>query len=223
MHVGSQLATLEPYRDGLARLAELASEFKRAGATIRYVDIGGGLPVRYDHGDAEPDLEAYAAAVVPAVKAMNAELIVEPGRFFAAASGVLLSRVLYRKQSGGKDYVIADAGMTELLRPSHYDAFHLIESAGPSEGRAVVDVVGPVCETGDFLARDREIDAVEPGDLLVVHTVGAYGYVMSSNYNARPKAAEVLVDGARFAVVTERETYDDLVRLEQANPEWRDA
>ena len=223
MHVGSQLATLEPYRAGLERLRALAARFNAPGSRIRYVDIGGGLPVRYDHGDPEPDLDAFAAAVKPAITALEAELIVEPGRFFAAASGVLLARVLYRKRSGGKDYVIADAGMTELLRPSHYDAYHLIESAEPGGGRAVVDVVGPVCESGDFLAQDREMDATEPGDLLVIHTAGAYGYVMSSNYNSRPRAAEVLVDGARFAVVTARESYEDLVRLEQAHPEWRDA
>jgi len=222
MHVGSQLATLEPYRAGLERLRELAERMVGAGAPIRYVDIGGGLPVRYDEGDVEPDLDAFARIISPVVKRMNAELIVEPGRFFAAASGVLLARVLYRKRSGGKDYVIADAGMTELLRPSHYDAYHLIESAKPSGERAVVDVVGPVCESGDFLAQDREMDDVEPGDLLVIHTAGAYGYVMSSNYNARPKAAEVMVDGARFAVVTARESYDDLTRLEQAHPDWRD-
>ena len=221
MHVGSQLATLEPYRAGLERLRELAERMVGAGAPIRYMDIGGGLPVRYDEGDVEPDLDAFARIISPVVKRMNAELIVEPGRFFAAASGVLLARVLYRKRSGGTDYVIADAGMTELLRPSHYDAYHLIESAKPSGERAVVDVVGPVCESGDFLAQDREMDDVEPGDLLAIHTAGAYGYVMSSNYNARPKAAEVMVDGARFAVVTARESYDDLTRLEQAHPDWR--
>ena len=223
MHVGSQLATLEPYRDGLARMAELASGITGAGAKLRYIDIGGGLPVRYDDGDPEPDLDAFASVVVTAVNKLGAELIVEPGRFFAAASGVLLARVLYRKRSGGKDYIIADAGMTELLRPSHYDAYHLIEAAEPNGARVVADVVGPVCESGDFLAQDREMDDVEPGDLLVVHTAGAYGYVMSSNYNARPKAAEVMVDGARFAIVTERETYEDLVRHERADPDWRDA
>jgi diaminopimelate decarboxylase len=223
MHVGSQLATLEPYRAGLERLRELAARIAGAGAPIRHLDIGGGLPVRYDEGDTEPDLDAFARIVVPVVQEIGAELIVEPGRFFAAGSGVLLARVLYRKRSGGKDYVIADAGMTELLRPSHYDAYHLIESAAPNGARAVVDVVGPVCESGDFLALDREMDDVEAGDLLVIHAAGAYGYVMSSNYNSRPRAAEVMVDGARFAVVTVRESYDDLVRLERADPAWRDA
>jgi diaminopimelate decarboxylase len=223
MHVGSQLATLDPYRDGLARLAALAGEMKALGVTLRYVDIGGGLPVAYDEGDAEPDLDAFAAVVAPVVRKLGVELIVEPGRFFAAASGVLLTRVLYRKRSGGKEYVIVDAGMTELLRPSHYDAFHLIEAAVPRGPRLVADVVGPVCESGDFLALGREMDDVLPGDLVVVHTAGAYGYVMSSNYNARPRAAEVMVDGSRFAVVTARERYDDLVRLERADPDWRSA
>jgi diaminopimelate decarboxylase len=223
MHVGSQLSTLDPYRDGLARLAELATRIRALGVQLKYVDVGGGLPVQYGEGDEEPDLDAFARVVAPVVRALGAELLVEPGRFFAATGGVLLSRVLYRKRSGGKDYVVADAGMTELLRPSHYDAFHLIEAATSTGARAVVDVVGPVCESGDFLALGREMDDVSPGDLLVIHTAGAYGYVMSSNYNARPRAAEVMVDGHRFAIVTARESYEDLVRLEQADPDWRDA
>lgn len=222
MHVGSQLSTFEPYRKGLERLSDLATRVRAAGAKLEYIDVGGGLPVRYDAADVEPDLDAYATVVGPVVRAMGAQLILEPGRFFAAVSGVLLSRVLYRKRSGGKDYIIADAGMTELLRPSHYDAYHFIESATPNGRRATVDVVGPVCESGDFLALDREMDDAAPGDLIVVHTAGAYGYVMSSNYNARPKAAEVMVDGTRWAVVTARESYDDLVRLEQTDPNWRD-
>ena len=223
MHVGSQLSTLDPYRDGLSRLAELVARLRAMGADLTHVDIGGGLPVSYQAGDAEPDLDAFARVVVPVVRELGVELIVEPGRFFAAACGVLLTRVLYRKQSGGKQYIIADAGMTELLRPSHYDAFHLIEAATPRGTRVTADVVGPVCESGDFLALGREMDDVGPGDLLVVHTTGAYGYVMASNYNARARPAEVMVDGERFAVVTARERYEDLVRLEHAHPEWRDA
>ncbi len=223
MHVGSQLSTLDPYRDGLARLEQLGTHIRALGIQLTYLDVGGGLPVQYGEGDEEPDLDAFARVVAPVVQALGAELLVEPGRFFAASGGVLLSRVLYRKRSGGKDYVVADAGMTELLRPSHYDAFHLIEAATSTGARAVVDVVGPVCESGDFLALGREMDDVSPGDLLVIHTAGAYGYVMSSNYNARPRAAEVMVDGHRFAIVTVRETYEDLVRLEQADPDWRDA
>ena len=223
MHVGSQLSTFDPYRAGLERMADLAEAMLGLGATLHFVDIGGGLPVSYGEGAPDPDLGIYAALITPVIKDLGAELLVEPGRYFTAASGVLLTRVLYRKQSGGKSYVIVDTGMTELLRPSHYSAYHLIEAAKPNGQRVTADVVGPVCETGDFLALDREMDDVAPGDLVVIHTAGAYGYVMSSNYNARPKAAEVMVDGDRYAIVTARESYDDLVRLELDNPTWRTA
>lgn len=222
MHVGSQLHSFDAYREGTARLVELSLTLRKAGAPIAYLDAGGGLPVPYD-AEEEPDLPAYGAIVTAAANALGAELLVEPGRFFVAASGVLLTRVLYRKQSGPKSYVICDAGMTELLRPSHYDAFHRIEAVAPRAGTMTADVVGPVCESGDFLALDRPMPNVEPGDLLAVHTAGAYGYVMSSHYNARPRVAEVLVDGARWAVVTARETYEDLVRREIPTPQWRDA
>jgi len=222
MHVGSQLHSFEAYRAGTERLVELSLRLRKAGAPIRYLDAGGGLPVPYDD-ESEPDLRAYGAIVTAAANTLGAELLVEPGRFFVAAAGVLLTRVLYRKASGAKQYLICDAGMTELLRPSHYDAFHRIEPVQPRAGRIVADVVGPVCETGDFLALDRELADVGPGDLLAIHTTGAYGYVMSSHYNARPRVREVLVDGARWAVVTEREDYEDLVRLEAASPVWRNA
>lgn len=223
MHVGSQLATMEPYRDGLSRLKELAAQIRAAGARLKYIDIGGGLPVVYQDGDSEPDLDGYASIVGKVIRELGVDLIVEPGRFFTGASGVLLTRVLYRKASGGKQYVIVDAGMNDLIRPSHYDSYHKIEAVRPSGTRVLADVVGPVCETGDFIALDREVDDVQPGDLVVVHGAGAYGYVMSSNYNARPRAAEVMVDGHRFAIVTARESYDDLMRLELEDPNWRDA
>ena len=223
MHVGSQLATLAPYRDGVERLAVLYRELKAAGAPLRYLDVGGGLPVAYKAGDPEPDLPGFGALVSAITNELGAELIVEPGRFLVGASGVMLTRVLYRKSSGGKQYIIVDAGMNDLLRPSHYDAYHRIDAVRPSGRQVVADVVGPVCETGDFLALDRDVDDVAPGDLMVVHGAGAYGYVMSSIYNARPRAAEVMVDGHRFAVVTARESYDDLMRLEVADPNWRDA
>lgn len=223
MHVGSQLHSFEAYEQGTARLVELSLALRKAGADIRYLDAGGGLPVPYADEE-EPDLAAYGRIVTAAANTLGAELLVEPGRFFVAAAGALLTRVLYRKASGGKTYVICDAGMTELLRPSHYDAYHRIEPVVPrGAGTVTADVVGPVCETGDFLALDREMADVAAGDLLAVHTAGAYGYVMSSTYNARPRVAEVLVDGARWAVVTRRETYEDLVRLESQTPEWRHA
>ena len=223
MHIGSQLHTFDAYREGLERLVELARSMREWGAPIRFLDAGGGLPVPYDEED-EPDLAEYAEILREAQEALGeAEILIEHGRYVMAPSGTLVTRVLYRKSSGAKTYVICDAGMTELLRPSHYDAYHRIEPVGPAEGGQMVDVVGPVCETGDFLALNRELPDVEPGDLLAVHTVGAYGAVMASRYNARPLAAEVLVDGSRWAVVTARETYDDLVRHEVASPQWQEA
>ncbi|MBX7118055.1 MAG: diaminopimelate decarboxylase [Gemmatimonadaceae bacterium] len=222
MHVGSQLESFTAYEAGTARLVELSLALRRSGAELRYLDAGGGLPVPYDGSD-EPDLETYGRIVTAAANTLGVELLVEPGRFFVAAAGTLLTKVLYVKDTGAKTYVICDAGMTELLRPSHYDAYHRIEPVRARPGAIVADIVGPVCESGDFLALDRELPEVEPGDLLAVHTAGAYGYVMSSTYNARPRAAEVMVDGARWAVVTARETYEDLVRLEAPVPHWREA
>lgn len=220
MHIGSQLHSFDAYRDGAARLVELAQELRRAGAPIRWIDVGGGLPVPYA-GEDEPDLTAYGTILADIATTLGSiEVLIEHGRYLTAASGVLLTRVLYRKESGGTTYVICDAGMTELLRPSHYDAYHRIEPVAATPGAMVADIVGPVCESGDFLALDRTIGEVVTGDLLAVHTAGAYGYVMGSQYNARPRAAEVLVDGARWAVVTARESYEDLVRLESSDPRW---
>jgi diaminopimelate decarboxylase len=221
MHLGSQLSRIDPYQEGTERLASIFSELMKRGITsLKYLDIGGGLGVRYDT-EQPPDLERFAELVLPTVRATGLQLIMEPGRFIVGNAAALVSQVLYRKRSGGKDYVVADAGMTELLRPSHYGAYHRIIAMRESDARATVDVVGPVCESGDFLALDREMDQVSPGDLLVVCDVGAYGYAMASNYNSRLRPAEVLVDGDRFAVVTARETYDDLMRHEIAKPEWR--
>jgi diaminopimelate decarboxylase len=149
-------------------------------------------------------------------------LIMEPGRFIIGNAGALIATVLYRKRSGGKEHIVTDAGMTELLRPSHYGAFHRIEAVRDLDKRVTADVVGPVCESGDFLALDRRIADVQPGDRILVFDVGAYGYAMASNYNARRRAAEVLVDGDRFAVITRRETYEDLMRLDVEDPSWTD-
>jgi diaminopimelate decarboxylase len=221
MHLGSQLTTLEPYRRGTERLVLLCLAIKAEGVeTLEYLDIGGGLGVKYFAED-EPNVEQFSEVVLPAIAQTGLTLLMEPGRFIVGNAGVLLTRVLYRKRSGGKEHVIVDAGMTELLRPSHYNAYHRIEGVHRRPNQIVADVVGPVCESGDFLALGREIDAAIPGDLLAVFDVGAYGYVMSSNYNSRPRAAEVLVDGNGFAVVTARERYEDLVRAEIAQPEWR--
>jgi diaminopimelate decarboxylase len=221
MHLGSQLSRVDPYRLGTERLTTLAADLVSRGVgSLRFLDIGGGLGVRYDTEE-PPDLARFAHSVLPLVADSGLQLIMEPGRFIVGNAGVLIARVLYRKHSGGKDYVITDAGMTELLRPSHYGAFHRIEAVERSEGRIRADVVGPVCESGDFLALDRELEAVQPGDLVAVFDVGAYGFVMASNYNSRPRGAEVLVDGDRFAVVTRREDYETLVQQEVDEPEWR--
>jgi diaminopimelate decarboxylase len=221
MHLGSQLSRVDPYRLGTERLTSLATELVDNGIdSLRYLDIGGGLGVRYD-SEEPPDLARFANSVLPLVAESGLQLIMEPGRFIVGNAGVLLTRVLYRKHSGGKEYVITDAGMTELLRPSHYGAFHRIEGAEAKQERIRADVVGPVCESGDFLALDRELDAVEPGDLVAVFDVGAYGFVMASNYNSRPRGAEVLVDGDRFALVTARESYNTLVQQEVDDPDWR--
>lgn len=220
MHLGSQLTRIDPYREGVARLVAILDELRSLGVdTIEYLDIGGGLGVRYDTEE-PPDLERFAALVLPAVAATGLTLIMEPGRFVVGNAAVLVARVLYRKRSGGTDYVVADAGMTELLRPSHYGAFHRVQGVRQSETRQRVDVVGPVCESGDFLALDRELDELQPGDYFAVCDVGAYGYAMASNYNSRLRPAEVLVDGDRFAVITMRESYDDLTRREVEVPRW---
>ena len=221
MHVGSQLSRLDAYRHGIDRMLELVAQLRSDGAAdLRYLDIGGGLAVTYD-AEEPTDLDRFAEIVVPAVRSTGLQLIVEPGRFMVGNAGVIVSRVLYRKRSGGKELLVVDAGMTDLLRPSHYNAFHRIEAVEPIEGRSRVDVVGPVCESGDFLALDRELEDLRPGDLIAVHSAGAYGYVMSSNYNTRGRPAEVLVDGERFALVTQRESYEHLVSPEVLEPQWR--
>lgn len=222
MHIGSMLSRIDPYREGTERLASIFSEIRKRGiSSIRYLDIGGGLGVRYDT-EQPPDLARFAELVLPTVAETGLQLIMEPGRFMVGNAAVLVGQVLYRKRSGGKDYVVADVGMTELLRPSHYGAYHRILAMHQHAETKTVDVVGPICESGDFLALDRELDDLSPGEYLVVCDVGAYGYAMASNYNSRTRAAEVLVDGDRFAVITARETYEDLMRLEIAQPEWRE-
>jgi diaminopimelate decarboxylase len=220
MHLGSQLSRIDPYREGTERLASIYSELtKRGMASLEYLDIGGGLGVRYDTEE-PPDLRRFAELVLPTVAETGLKLIMEPGRFVVGNAAALVSQVLYRKRSGGKSYVVVDAGMTELLRPSHYGAFHRVVALDERGTRQTVDIVGPVCESGDFLALDRELEDLQPGEYLAVCDVGAYGYAMASNYNSRLRPAEVLVDGDRYAVITEREQYDDLLRLEIDEPRW---
>lgn len=223
MHVGSQISQFAPYEVGLQRLLLLRREIERDGkAHLEYLDIGGGLAVTYD-AERTVDVTRFGEMIRALVGGAGLRIILEPGRFLVGNAGVLLTKVLYRKRSGGKQFIITDAGMTDLLRPSHYNAFHRIEAVHPRGRTTVADVVGPVCESGDFLALDRLIDDALSGDLLAVQSTGAYGFVMASNYNSRTRAPEVLVDGDRFGVITERERYEDLVRNEHDHPEWRSA
>ena len=223
MHVGSQLSHLQPYERGTERLVALCEQLRAEGIdSLRYLDVGGGLAVRYD-AETPPDLSRFAEIMTGVAQRTGLQLILEPGRFLVGDSAVLVTGVLYRKESGGKSYVITDAGMTELLRPSHYNAYHRIEAVRPAAGEVIADVVGPVCESGDFLALDRAVADVQPGELLAVHGAGAYGYAMAMNYNSRRRPAEVLVDGDRYAVITRRETYEDLVRAECETLDWETA
>ncbi len=223
MHIGSQIAEVAAFADAQQRLRALLDDIRAAGiTTVRAIDVGGGFPVAYHDHEPAADLDAFATVLRATFGDARVELIVEPGRFLVAEAGVLLTEVLYRKESGAKKFMIVDAGMNDLLRPSHYEAHHEIEPVLPTAAPLrTVDVVGPVCESGDFLALDRPIADVGAGVLMAVRNAGAYGYAMSSNYNSRTRPAEVLVDGDKWGVVTVRETWDDLVRLERINPEWR--
>lgn len=214
MHIGSQILAVEPYRAALQQILELVEDLRDDGHELEYLDVGGGLGIPYSGGEGVP-ASTFASAILPGVRGTGLKLLMEPGRFIVGQAGVLVTRVLYVKEGGGKRFVITDAGMNDLLRPSHYSGYHGVE---PVEKRdrptARVDVVGPICETGDFLALDREIELVGPGELLAVRTAGAYGFSMSSTYNQRPRPAEVMVRDADARLVRRRETLDDLVAAE---------
>ena len=213
-HIGSQIVDTEPLAAAARALASLSRQLLQEGFGLHTLDIGGGLGVSYD-GSGVPDATHLAAAVLPALEGLPLTLVLEPGRSLVAAAGVLLTRVLYVKEGHGKRFVVVDAGMNDLLRPALYQAFHRIEPV-VTRGREqqLVDVVGPVCETSDFLARRRELERVEPGELLAVRDAGAYAFSMSSNYNMRPRAAEVMVHDGRVELIRRRETFEDLVRSE---------
>ena len=202
VHIGSQILETAPYGHALAQVLELVATLRREGIELEYIDLGGGMGIPYAGGEGI-DLAEFAAAIVPAVRESGLRLVLEPGRYLVGPAGVLLTRVLYVKEGGGKHFVITDAGMNDLLRPSHYSGWHAVEPV-VATGRATerVDVVGPICETGDFLALDRDLEMPEPGELLAIHTVGAYGFSMSSTYNQRPRPAEVMVQGSEATLVT---------------------
>lgn len=215
VHIGSQIVDPSPYLRALDRVLGLVRTLCGAGIELEYLDIGGGYGISYDAGPSL-DVRALAAEVTPRVRESGMKLVLEPGRSVVGEAGVLLTRVQYVKRAG-KVFVIIDSGMSELIRPSHYGGYHAIERVDRRKARPVesVDVVGPVCETGDFLARDRVLEVPEPGELLAVRTAGAYGFTMASNYNGRLRPAECMVDGGRAVLVRRRETLADLVRGEE--------
>jgi diaminopimelate decarboxylase len=222
-HIGSQITELKPFVDALERVLILVGELADAGIRLRHLDIGGGLGIPYGAEQA-PEPDDYVAALLETLASrgsryQNLRLLIEPGRAIVGNSGVLLSRVLYLKHSGERRFAVVDAAMNDLVRPALYEAWHDIAPVTRDAVREsrVYDVVGPVCESGDFLGRDREL-AIAPGDVLAVASAGAYGFVMSSNYNTRPRATEVMVDGARFHVVRRRETVAELLAPESVLP-----
>lgn len=217
VHVGSQITTAEPLRRGAAAIAALATTLAAEGIQLEHLDVGGGLGIAYEPGQVVLSADDYAAAVLPVVRPTGLRLVLEPGRWITAPAGVLLTRVVDLKtQADGRWFVIVDAGMTDLLRPALYGAWHAIEAVSPSDGAPIAcDVVGPVCETSDTLGKARELPPVKVGDVLAVRDTGAYGAIMASNYNRRPMAAEVLVDGAVWRVVRRRQTIDDMLQWDE--------
>ncbi|MBF0433821.1 MAG: diaminopimelate decarboxylase [Magnetococcales bacterium] len=215
-HIGSQLTTLSPFVDALKRIVTLVSALKRDGIALSYLDLGGGLGIPYDQSLTPPLPDHYANALMDELSGFNLTLILEPGRVIVGNAGVLVTRVEYIKENEDKRFVITDAGMNDLLRPALYDAYHGIQPVVRRFGREeeVMDVVGPICESGDYFARDRLLPAFLEGELLAVRSAGAYGFVMSGNYNTRPKVAEVMVRGDRFAVVRRRETVEEILHHE---------
>jgi diaminopimelate decarboxylase len=219
-HIGSQITTVKPFVDAAGRVMSLVRDLQKQGIAFDHVDLGGGLGIQYD-AETPPGPAEYGKALKAALKGFKGELLLEPGRVLVGNAGVLVTRVLYVKRSGKKTFVVVDAAMNDLVRPAFYDSHHAIEPvATPVTGtrEIVADVVGPICESGDFLAKKRKLAEPQHGDLLVVRSAGAYGFAMSSNYNTRPRAAEVLVDGRTALLARRRETWEDLVRGEEPRP-----
>ena len=215
-HIGSQLTDVTPFVDSLKKVVALIDTLKTHGINIRYLNIGGGLGITYS--DEKPPLpQDLAHAISPLVKGLGLTLVMEPGRVIVGNAGILVTKALYEKAGETKHFVIVDAAMNDLIRPSLYGAYHEIRpvnEAAAHRPKHMVDIVGPVCESGDFLAKERSLPNIQPDDLLAVMSAGAYGFVMASNYNSRPRVPEVLVKGGEFHIIRERETYDDLVNGE---------
>ncbi len=219
-HIGSQITESGPFVDALAKIKELVHTLRGHDIPLRYIDVGGGLGITYDR-EQPPHPREYAAALIREMQGLDATLILEPGRVIVGNAGILVTRVLYIKRGTEKTFVTVDAAMNDLIRPTLYGAFQAIQPVIRPAGDAtmVADVVGPICESGDFFARDRALPRVAPDDLLAIMGAGAYGFTMSSNYNSRPRVPEVMVRGKEFHLVRKREGYDDLVRGESI-PQW---
>lgn len=223
MHIGSQITDLQPFDDAIGLLVELTKSLRAEGHTISHVDVGGGLGIPYRRDNEPPPLpDAYAATVNRHLKPLDLKVIFEPGRLIAGNAGILVSEVLYLKEGDAKSFLIVDAAMNDLIRPTLYDAWHeitpVVEARADSQ-RMIVDVVGPVCETGDYLGQDRDLPRMAAGDLIAVRTAGAYGAVQANTYNTRLLVPEVLVDGDRYHVVRKRTTYEELIGLDSI-PDW---
>lgn len=217
VHIGSQITDVKPFVAAMERVAELVRELRSDGHQIEYVDAGGGLGISYEHGPASfaASVTDYAQALMRPLRKLDIHLLLEPGRSIVGSAGVLLTRVLYKKWNGSKQFLVMDAAMNDLIRPSLYQAHHEILAVSANDNsHETVDVVGPICETGDFFARDRHLPAVSEGDLLAILDAGAYGMVLASNYNTRPRPAEVLVNGKFAKLIRRRETTADLFRQE---------
>ena len=215
-HIGSQLLDMDPVLEAVDKALGLIDRLRAAGHAIRRIDLGGGLGVAYRAADKAPEIRKFMARVCGKLEGKDLAVTVEPGRSIVGPAGVLLMRVLYRKRSADKEFVVVDAAMNDLIRPSLYRSYHEIIPLRKNDRPPIVaDVVGPVCETGDFLARDRQLANVAPGDYLAVSTAGAYGFALSSNYNSRTRPPEILVEGDSWRTIRERETYDDLVKGEK--------
>ncbi len=217
-HIGSQLTTLSPFEETVLKLREMAETLEKEGISLEWVDMGGGLGITYND-ETPPTPMDYGRVIRQAAEGMSQGFIFEPGRVIAGNAGILVTRVLYVKQGMEKKFLVVDAGMNDMIRPSLYGAYQEILPVKQTTERVRADVVGPICESGDFLAKDREVPFVAPGGLMSVMSAGAYGFTMASNYNSRPRPAEVMVHGNRFSVIRRRETYEDLVRGEEI-PSW---
>jgi diaminopimelate decarboxylase len=217
-HIGSQITDTSPFVEAAQKVAAIVRDLRTGGIRLKYLDLGGGLGIPYQEEPPEPG--EYATALLGPLRGLGVKIIIEPGRVLVGNAGILVTRVVYLKETDVKRFVVVDGAMNDLIRPVLYEAYHEIrpvEQRGHAS-RQTADVVGPVCESGDFFARERELPDVQEGELLAVMSAGAYGFVMASNYNSRPRAPEVIVDGARLHIVRERENFDDLVRGEHIVP-----